>query len=66
MLQDFSSVFDHIVEIRHYRIKTRAQLFGCLNAFHTTGPFHDPQKHQKTSGFLFSGGHERDQWYEIG
>ena len=44
MLQDFSSVFDHIVEIRHYRIKTKAQLFGCLNIFHTTGPFHDPQK----------------------
>ena len=28
--------------------------------------FDTPWKHQKTFGFLFSGGIERDQWHEMG
>ena len=29
--------------------------------------FYTPRKHQKTFGFLmFSGGLEKDQWYEMG
>ena len=32
-----------------------------FNPFHATGPFYTPWKYQKPSGFLFSGGRERDQ-----
>ena len=38
--------------------------YNLLKPFHVTALF--PWKHQKTSFVAFSGGIERNQWYEIG
>ena len=39
--------------------------YECITSFHATGLFPYTWKHQKTSGFLFSGGTERNQWHEL-
>ena len=39
--------------------------YECITSFHATGLFPYTRKHQKTSGFLFSGGTVRNQWHEL-
>ena len=39
--------------------------FNTLTHFMSLFSFCTPWKHQKTSGFLFSGGIEREQWHEM-
>ena len=42
------------------------ELLWQLTLLHTTGLFLTPWNHQKTRGFMFSAGIERDHWHETG
>ena len=43
--------------LRHERVNVK-----ILTRFNPLVPFYNPWKHQKASGFLISGGIEKDQW----